>query len=553
MTVNRAPNYGWISGILPYLVLAFLSFAVIIQIAPHFDLAPRVDSSIFIYMGRRVLQGDIPYKDMWDHKGPLIYYINALGLVISDGSRWGILYLELVAVITATLVGFSLFKRAFGLWPAFFAATLFVIELRLVLDKGNMTEEYALPLQMLMLWLIWYSVEKKQVLAYFCIGVLAGLCFLLRPNIIGIPLAFGLILLWQSRGDQRRDAWRNIAVAIVGGLLVIGWVAIYFLFSGALPQMWDAMFMFNFLYNAGDEGGRLAAVIAGFQKLPVATAFGTAGWVLAVLSPVIRQRNFTPARVLVLMIAIGLPLEIALTSISGFFFTHYYMSWLPILALSAGFVLYSLYSYMTRSIKGLRESSQISGIIISPVLLLVLFLSPVMQLLPGVQETFRQAREAGGLPPVDLSTRAWIPVVIYATENLDESDPFLVWGNEAKLNWLADRHPSIPFFYQTPLLVDAYMTVEKANELIEQMEANPPTILDTGPPGGFMPSLSTPLDELPEDLKPLYQYFQENYEYAGTFDSIGWDLYLYHGNGVPLDRVNQAPISYSTSMSNMIT
>ena len=227
----------------PFVLFAFLAFAVVIQIAPHFELVPRVDSSIFIYMGHRVLQGDIPYRDMWDHKGPLIYYINALGLLLADG-RWGVWSLELMAVATATLLGFYVFKRAFGLWPALFAATLFVVELRLVLDKGNMTEEYALPLQMLLLWLICRAIESRRTAYYFGIGVAAALCFLLRPNIVGIPVAFGLILLLESRKELHKESLKNLAVAVIGGLLVIGWAFVYFLSKGALLEMLDAMFVF---------------------------------------------------------------------------------------------------------------------------------------------------------------------------------------------------------------------------------------------------------------------------------------------------------------------
>jgi hypothetical protein len=68
-------------------------------------------------------------------------------------------------------------------------------------------------------------------------------------------------------------------------------------------------------------------------------------------------------------------------------------------------------------------------------------------------------------------------------------------------------------------------------------------IVDTGPPGGFMQPLPTPLNELPEFLRPPYRYVQENYEYAGTFE-IGWDLYLYHGNGVPLNYQLQLSDSF---------
>src|SRR5512134_3348825 len=54
------------------------------------------DSGVFLYVGWRLISGDIPYKDVWDHKPPLIYFVDALGLSITPDSLWGVWILEVI-------------------------------------------------------------------------------------------------------------------------------------------------------------------------------------------------------------------------------------------------------------------------------------------------------------------------------------------------------------------------------------------------------------------------------------------------------------------------
>lgn len=43
------------------------------------------DSGVFLYTGWRILNGEIPYLHVWDHKPPVIFILNALGLFIGGG------------------------------------------------------------------------------------------------------------------------------------------------------------------------------------------------------------------------------------------------------------------------------------------------------------------------------------------------------------------------------------------------------------------------------------------------------------------------------------
>ena len=72
------------------LVILFLFLpASLLYYGNPLDHLPGMDNGVFLYGGQQLLVGKTPYLDFWDHKGPLIYFINALGLMIGKGSRAG--------------------------------------------------------------------------------------------------------------------------------------------------------------------------------------------------------------------------------------------------------------------------------------------------------------------------------------------------------------------------------------------------------------------------------------------------------------------------------
>ncbi len=68
-----------------YLIGLFL-FAI--SICLNSGIAPGnrnlYDSNSFIYIARLMQYGLIPYLDVFDHKGPLLYFINYIGLGFGD-------------------------------------------------------------------------------------------------------------------------------------------------------------------------------------------------------------------------------------------------------------------------------------------------------------------------------------------------------------------------------------------------------------------------------------------------------------------------------------
>ena len=73
-----------------YFLLVFACFGFLSN--PYLNTA-GTDSSIFLYVARILNNGLVPYLHVFDHKGPLIYFIDALGWLISPTSFLGIFIL----------------------------------------------------------------------------------------------------------------------------------------------------------------------------------------------------------------------------------------------------------------------------------------------------------------------------------------------------------------------------------------------------------------------------------------------------------------------------
>ena len=82
--------------VVPALVSIMGTLIALFPSNPNNMTLPSRDSGVFLYIGWRFLNGDFPYKDVWDHKPPLIYYVDALGIALTPDSLWGIWFIQFI-------------------------------------------------------------------------------------------------------------------------------------------------------------------------------------------------------------------------------------------------------------------------------------------------------------------------------------------------------------------------------------------------------------------------------------------------------------------------
>ena len=196
-------GFAWAIGIVVLFLLALDSFVS----------KPGVDSSLYSYVAKGILEGDIPYLHRWDNKGPLLYLLNLFGLLIHD--TWGLWLVQGLFLLGASTFAFLALRKPFGTLPALFALALFLALFASFAPPGNFTEQYGLLFQFLTLYLFLRSHDQPNpassqtrfALLHLSIGALGAASFLLRPNLVALWIPIGLYWLFLRGYSLRKLAW----------------------------------------------------------------------------------------------------------------------------------------------------------------------------------------------------------------------------------------------------------------------------------------------------------------------------------------------------------
>ena len=78
------------------LLTAFVTILICSKSSPLYPINDWVDANCYMTVGRGMLHGSMPYRDLFEHKGPLIYMLHAAAALISDNSFLGVFLSEIV-------------------------------------------------------------------------------------------------------------------------------------------------------------------------------------------------------------------------------------------------------------------------------------------------------------------------------------------------------------------------------------------------------------------------------------------------------------------------
>jgi hypothetical protein len=112
--IQRLNKFKFDLEILAYVILLGWLVALALSQANPALTAPGRDSGFFLYAGSRMLVGDKLYVDIWDHKGPGIFLVNALGLLLAKNSRRGVWFLEYISIFGAFFAVILVYEKDGG-------------------------------------------------------------------------------------------------------------------------------------------------------------------------------------------------------------------------------------------------------------------------------------------------------------------------------------------------------------------------------------------------------------------------------------------------------
>lgn len=332
--------------------LIFLSVLILASVSPLLQPVPGRDSGLFLYFGERILDGQILYHDIWDHKGPLIYYLNAAGLALGLDSYWGVWLIEVLFLSLSAILGYQVMLQAYGVLPAIFGTVAWMVSMPVVLESGNFTEEYSLLINFLSIYLFWLSMATNRMTRLY--NIIIGLCLainiLLRPNNIGLQLA--IILFYIVTAITSKDIKAFLPTLYIGlGAFVGVFISLLFFYNiGALKDLIDSVFRYNISYifqsdsqfRFKEELSPLRFITAGFIGFHLtvpASIFAALSWFIFLFRSISKSVD-SYNKHLTQMVIIAFPLEYFLANVSNRNYKHYFLTWLPVLGILTGLFVY---------------------------------------------------------------------------------------------------------------------------------------------------------------------------------------------------------------------
>ena len=518
------PSRGLLRSLGPACAVLLILAASLILFGAYFPLRtnyyPSHDYSIFAYIGQQILRGKMPYTELWDHKPPVIFYLNALGLKLAGGSLLGIWLLEFSLFFFGNLVFFRVLKHRFSAriaLPVLFFGMLHYVR---VFDFGNYTEEISLFFALCSLGLFFSrDPMRRPVLRGALCGILCGLAFTCKQNTIGCWIALflpDLICVPPEKTDPdlfrlRRNFWLAAGAGFI--LVNAGWVA-YFACSHALGAYWDVAFWFNWIYSEKSGASRLACAWTTLTFLPSLTPYlllGFLSWIPAVCRCFTRNfRRSVKDDPVTVWAVFALPIELILAGLSGMNYQHYFILSIPpvIVLLCAALALLSFRITRRRAL-------------FQTVMLLILCAAS----LPLI----RQYREnyTPRAPSAYTKSRDWL------LERTDPDQPILVWGSRSAIYVMSGRYAPTAYFNERPLyLFPGDVRASQWEELLDDLQADPPQaviythdsalpFIENDPSGCRIPDGA-------DYTVPVYRFFCDNYEYEATINEgfrDAWEVY----------------------------
>ena len=244
-----------------FATLAITAFSACSFLYPY---NPWDDADVYMTIGKAMLAGKELYLDIFDHKGPVLFFLHEgaamLSSLLSGSVRTSFLGIYILEVACAFFyLLYSL--RTMRLFSSSSACLPLVCLLGVMtyssdfFGYGDSVEEFVLPLLAQSLYFMLRFVEERHVPRWWqslIMGMGIASIFWMKFNLLFFYLGGILALAYiASKHRTWQQLWNVMLWAFTGFAAVTACVLLYFAFHGTLPALWDAYFMVNIFHYHG--------------------------------------------------------------------------------------------------------------------------------------------------------------------------------------------------------------------------------------------------------------------------------------------------------------
>ena len=184
--------------------LGLLALTILIRLPSFFRYLDLPDEATFILMAQSILDGHLPYTELWDIKPPLAFFIFTFPIILFGKSLPAVRLYAAIYIPLSGLAVYFLGKRVWNYRTGIISGILLtsIVALGTVPNKVmEMTNLQKIVIAPLAASLMILSISKISPKMCLLTGVLMGLSITLRPNLIYVAptVAFAIFLIaWKQ-------------------------------------------------------------------------------------------------------------------------------------------------------------------------------------------------------------------------------------------------------------------------------------------------------------------------------------------------------------------
>lgn len=215
-----------------------------------FNGAFHIDSQVYLYSGLQLLNGKILYKELFDHKGPIMHLIEMVGLLISPNkTTYGVWIVQYILLLGSFAPLFFYWTKKLSPFVALSSGLILISWIYRFMTIGdNIPELYSVAFVTLSIYFSFQILFEQNNIRRnaICLGITSSMLIMIKLNFVIIVFPMLIWILIDSHKNKKHlSTFLNFTI---GSMIVLLPIIIYFYLNNALAYAFEAIWTFNFSY-----------------------------------------------------------------------------------------------------------------------------------------------------------------------------------------------------------------------------------------------------------------------------------------------------------------
>jgi len=430
------------------------------------------DQGIFATIASGLLEGKIPYRDLWDHKPPGIYFLYALVFKLLGREMRSIPLFDGLYTIFSILLLFTLAKELFDRRSAYLSTIIFTVLSSGIFfvgwwGRGQPEVFMLLPILGVVYLLKPVAGKEKSLFSFLFAGILGGIALSLKTTIFPLIFLWSFFLLIEDGMSMRGMKRGMVKILLFSSGVIVALLP--FLTFFWMNNAWGDFIYSNVTFNLTAHTNRpydfdlLMKFKGNFETIGTRIHFLWLTIILLALYGFVRvTRVEKKKRTLLIVWIVGTILSICM---GWWLFYYHFIILIPPLAVFTSYGFFQLFDHLPSQRSNMYQIARNLMISVLTLFLLMEFLlayycsyvsTGIIPALIGMKkvnaEEIYSRYRVQEYTITDFSLREDYRLSQYLRTHTRKEEKIFIWGWESLVYFLSERQPASRYIFIYPLI-----------------------------------------------------------------------------------------------------